>query len=82
MFRPRQSSTYSQILICTTSTRSTGASLTTLNDDYPNGVFYRRALKRKNFSKQCIGINKLSTLMKSMCEEGGLEAHFTNHFGN
>ena len=55
--------------------------LTTINDDDPNGVFYRRALEGKKFSKQCIGINKLSTLMKSICEEGGLEGNFSNHSG-
>lgn len=26
---------------------------------------------------QCIGVNKLWTLMKRMCEEGGLEGNFT-----
>ena len=55
--------------------------LTTINDDDPNAVFYRRALEGKTFSKQCIGIIKLSTLMKSMCEEGGLEGNFSNHSG-
>ena len=52
--------------------------LITLNDDDQNRILNRRALEGKNFSKQCIGINKLSTLMKIICEEGGLEGN-SNH---
>ncbi|XP_062611579.1 uncharacterized protein LOC134273397 [Saccostrea cucullata] len=41
--------------------------------------FYRRPLENKNslktFSKQCLGVNKLSKLMKSICEEWGSKAH-------
>ncbi|XP_062609344.1 uncharacterized protein KIAA1958-like [Saccostrea cucullata] len=50
-------------------------------DSDPTAPFYRRALDGRKFSKQCIGVNRLSTMMKSMCQEGGLEGNCTNHSG-
>lgn len=55
--------------------------LSVSDDGDSAGPFYRRALEGRKFSKQCIGVNKLSTMMKSMCEEGGLSGNFTNHSG-
>ena len=48
------------------------------------GPFYRRAFdtnNQKSFGKQCLGVNKLSQLMKCMCEEAGIKGNFTNHSG-
>ncbi|XP_061186495.1 uncharacterized protein LOC133194575 [Saccostrea echinata] len=54
-------------------------------DENGSEPFYRRPLENKNnlktFSKQCLGVNKLSKLMKSICEEGGLKGAFSNHSG-
>ncbi|XP_048257305.1 uncharacterized protein LOC124152981 [Haliotis rufescens] len=50
------------------------------------GPFYRRPLPEKDndnlrYSSQVIGVNKLKTLMKKMCESAGIEGYFTNHSG-
>jgi hypothetical protein len=47
---------------------------------------YRRPLpqlpgKPIRFSNQKIGVNKLKTFMKTICEKGGLTGHYTNHSG-
>ncbi|XP_052084902.1 uncharacterized protein LOC127722094 [Mytilus californianus] len=46
--------------------------------------FYRRPLEKGceiKFSSQPLGVNKLSSIMKSMCFEAGIEGYFTNHSG-
>jgi hypothetical protein len=48
--------------------------------------FYRRALPGTDenavrFSSQIVGINKLKTFMKVICDAGGLKGNFTNHSG-
>lgn len=46
--------------------------------------FYRRPLDSKNgvkFGEQPIGVNKLSSIMKTMCADAGVEGYFTNHSG-
>jgi len=47
-----------------------------------NGSFYRRPIPGNTirFSNQNIGINKLKTFMKSICEKGGL-GQLSNHSG-
>lgn len=34
-----------------------------------------------SIGERYIGVNKLSTMMKSMCQEGGLNGNITNHSG-
>lgn len=51
------------------------------DEDDENQPFYRRPISGLKFSKQCIGVNKLSTLMKTMCSEAGLKGNYTNHSG-
>lgn len=44
--------------------------------------FYRQPLEKGceiKFSSQPLGVNKLSSIMKSMCFEAGIEGYFTNH---
>ena len=58
-------------------------------DEYRNaldntGAFYRRPLpgipgKPICFSNQKVGVNKLKTFMKSICQKGGLTGNYTNH---
>ena len=46
------------------------------------GPFYRRPAAGTNstaYTKQVIGKNKLSRLVKDMCEKAGLEGYFTGH---
>lgn len=46
--------------------------------------FYRQPLEKGceiKFSSQPLGVNKLSSIMKSMCFEAGIEGYFTNHSG-
>ena len=45
------------------------------------GVFYRRPLPGKRFSKQPMGVNKLSIIVKSMCKNANIPGYFTNHSG-
>ena len=45
------------------------------------GVFYRRPSPGKRFSKQPIGVNKLSIIVKSMCKNANIPGYFTNHSG-
>lgn len=46
-----------------------------------SGDFYRRPLSGLRYSRQVVGVNKLSTLIKSMCNKAGLTGFFTNHSG-
>ncbi|XP_063415439.1 uncharacterized protein LOC134697228 [Mytilus trossulus] len=51
---------------------------------FKGNCFYRRPLDSKNgvkFGEQPIGINKLSSIMKTMCADAGVEGYFTNHSG-
>lgn len=41
-----------------------------------SGCFYKRLLDGLRFSTQIIGINTLSNLMKTMCDEAGIIEHF------
>ena len=44
--------------------------------------FYKRPLPAQcKFSKQSVGINKLSNVVKTMCENADLKGYFTNHSG-
>ncbi|CAC5412797.1 unnamed protein product [Mytilus coruscus] len=50
------------------------------------GSFYRRPLTALPgrliwFSNQKVGVSKLKSFMKSICEKGGLIGHYTNHSG-
>ena len=48
----------------------------------PNGPFYRRPIKNSRppkFSKQCLGRNTLSTIVKRFCEKAELTGNYTNH---
>ena len=49
----------------------------------PEGPFYRRPLPGTptRYSKQVIGVNKLSNIVKRFCEKAGFEGYFTNHSG-
>jgi hypothetical protein len=45
-------------------------------------TFYRRPLPGKlEFSKQPVGVNKLSKIIKNMCQQAGLVGNFSNHSG-
>jgi integrase len=46
-----------------------------------SGCFYKQPLDGLRFSTQPIGINSLSKLIKTMCDEAGIIGHFTNHSG-
>ena len=44
--------------------------------------FYKRPIPGQcKFSKQSVGINKLSNVVKTMCENADLKGYFTNHSG-
>jgi hypothetical protein len=42
-----------------------------VHDNDAHGPCYGGALGGKKFSKQCIGVNRLSTFTNTMCEEDG-----------
>jgi hypothetical protein len=46
-------------------------------------VFYRRRLDKGGikFGEQAVGVNKLSSIMKTMCSKAGIEGYYTNHSG-
>ena len=48
-----------------------------------SGPFYRKPVgdNPPKFSKQVIGKNKLSTLVKEMCTQAGFSGNYTNHSG-
>lgn len=51
-----------------------------------SGVFYRKPLNsdgkdRFRYGKTPLGVNKLSNLMRELCEKGGLIGNYTNHSG-
>jgi len=49
-----------------------------------SGPFYRRPVKNSNpprFTKQVLGRNTLSTIVKRFCEEAGFQGNYTNHSG-
>ncbi|XP_062611438.1 uncharacterized protein LOC134273266 [Saccostrea cucullata] len=54
-----------------------------LTETSEDGSFYRRPNGgiTPRFSSQVVGINKLSTLIKTMCTEAGLSGNFSNHSG-
>ena len=45
------------------------------------GVFYQRPLPGKRFSKQPMGVNKLSIIKSMMCQNANIPGYFTNHSG-
>ena len=47
------------------------------------GTFYKRPIQGKEikFSSQVIGVNKLSTIVKTMCAAAGIQGNFSNHSG-
>ena len=49
----------------------------------PEGPFYRRPLPGTppRYSKQVIGVNKLSVIVKTFCAKAGFDGYFTNHSG-
>ena len=49
-----------------------------------SGPFYRRPVKNSDppkFTKQVLGRNTLSTIVKRFCEEAGFQGNYTNHSG-
>lgn len=48
-----------------------------------HGAFYRRPLNGDSIrhSPPSLGINKLKTLVKTICAKAGLTGNFTNHSG-
>ena len=48
-------------------------------------TFYCRPLDSKDgtlkFGEQAMGVNKLSSVMKTMCSGAGIQGYFTNHSG-
>ena len=51
--------------------------------DLKGSVFYRRPLDKGGikFGEQAVGVNTLSSIMKTMCSEAGIEGYYTNHSG-
>ncbi len=50
----------------------------------PSGLFYRRPGKGSNppkFSKQVLGSNSLSSIVKRFCEKAGFSGNYSNHSG-
>ena len=47
------------------------------------GIFYRRPLKGNSlkFGKQRLGINKLESMIKTICKDAGISGNFTNQSG-
>ncbi|XP_033741792.1 zinc finger MYM-type protein 2-like [Pecten maximus] len=47
------------------------------------GTIYRRPIQGKEmkFSSQVVGVNKLSTIVKTMCTKAGIQWNFSNHSG-
>eukprot|EP00105_Crassostrea_gigas_P009739 XP_011424812.1 PREDICTED: uncharacterized protein LOC105326458 [Crassostrea gigas] len=47
------------------------------------GPFYRRSLAGSppRYGSQLVGVNKLKSMMKVICEKAGLKGNFTNHSG-
>jgi hypothetical protein len=48
-----------------------------------SGYFYKRPAQTGHlkFTKAPIGVNKLSDIVKNMCQRAGLQGYFTNHSG-
>jgi hypothetical protein len=46
-------------------------------------LFYRRRLDKEGikFGEQAVGVNKLSSIMKTMCSKACIEGYYTNHSG-
>ena len=47
------------------------------------GFFYRRPLSGSppRYGMQAVGVNKLKSMMKIICERTGLKGSYTNHSG-
>ena len=51
-----------------------------------SGIFYRKPLisnvrDKLRYGKTPLGVNKLSSLMREICQKGGLVGNYTNHSG-